>query len=172
MILVVAVAFVPIYSSFIRTGETTYRSEIAYRAVQVAREQLQEARTMPLWGIPARPKVGDQPARPAVEEWKGFQEWRPVAGKHVLELSTSSDQDRGALERLTYPQELYEGIETQLWVISPSNAPGATLPEDDMDAQHIRIISLKVRWQEKGEAEKGGQLKNGLQLFTALAVRR
>ena len=54
IILLVGAAFVPIYSIFIRTRETTFRSERSYLALHAAREELQEVRTMPLFGIPAR----------------------------------------------------------------------------------------------------------------------
>jgi len=171
MILVIAVVIVPVYTAFVQTGETTVRSETAYRAMMVAREEMQELRTMPLWGVAARPAVGDKPAREAVPPYTGH-DWEPVAGKHVLHLSSSPEVDRAGLEGITYPEELYAGIETKAYVLAPSALAGDAIPEDHMDNQHLRVLRVEVRWQEKGEAERGGGLKVGTQLFSGLAVRR
>ncbi len=164
--IILGLAFIPIYTMFVQTREITSKSEMSYRAMHVAREQLQEIRTLPLWGVPGRPATANRPEIPEVPPWTG-QDWTPVTGKNVLFLSASDQADTGALKTIAYP-ESYAGIDTRVTVI-----PGGA-SEGEPDFQDIRVIQLQVRWKEKGKMQGGTDtdVRVGTQLFQALAVRR
>lgn len=163
---IMAAVLFPVYWFFVRSKAATTKSAMAYLAIQVAREELQEVRTMPLWGVPARPATSTRPEIPEIPPYTGH-DWQPVAGKRIFHISASDDAELGPLlSRLQYPGN-YQGIETRVAVIPPQGAA-----EGDPEFERVRMIQLEVRWTEKGQAVGGTGGQEGTQLFRSVVVRR
>lgn len=153
LLMVLSICVIPLYFLFTRTGETAFRSEIAYKAIHLGREKLEELRTLPLFGDPARgvaPITGD-PTR-----------WIPVAGKHILDDASSTDRGQLGRDELKYP-ESYQGVEYRFVV-----RPGAGL--NGGEDPRVRVIRLEVRWKMAGKAAE--EAKSGTQAFHAVVVNR
>lgn len=150
--LIVAAAVIPMYLLFQRTGQTGYRSSIAYKAIHVAREELEEIRLMPLF------------APSGVEPYVGH-EWEPVAGKPIFGRALLGEAPADGLEGedMIYP-ESYLGIETMVQVVAPPVDP------DTSDFESTRVVRLEVRWKLKGEAKDAAA--RGTQLFHVVVSRR
>ena len=61
--IILAGAIIPLFLLFRKSGETSWRSEIAYKAMQVAREELEEVRLMPLFAPDPAARFGTVSAR-------------------------------------------------------------------------------------------------------------
>jgi hypothetical protein len=153
--LILAAAIFPMYMLFRKTGETSFRSSIAYKAIHVAREELEEIRSMPIF---PQPGVAEQ------DLYKGH-DWEPVKGKNLFLRSLSGEAPAEGLEAedFVYP-ESYRGIETFVRVIAPAIDP------DSADRENTRIVRLEVRWKMRGKASNKGA--RGTQVYHAVVVRR
>lgn len=161
-------AIIPLYLMFQQTGDAGWRSEIAYKAMQVAREELEEIRLMPIF---------PRPGLPPEAVYQGH-EWQSVAGKNLFAryadpAATAQGQPpRGGLDgRLSAPifqyPESYRGIETWVKVIP---APIGGVPEDHPDARATRIVRLEVRWARAGVAAEAGS--SGTQVYHTVVIDR
>lgn len=149
--LVLGAAILPLYFLFRRTGETSFRSGIAYRAIHVAREELEEVRMMPLF------------PGPGIEPYQGH-DWEPVVGKPLFGRALFGEDPEGLdHEDLVYPPS-YQGIETLVRIDQPNVDP------DTSDFENTRVVRLEVRWQLKGEARD--KASRGTQLFHVVVSRR
>lgn len=153
--LILAGAIIPLFLLFRKSGETSWRSEIAYKAMQVAREELEEVRLMPLF--PPDPN----------DRYAGHG-WQPVAGKSLFFNYLQRATADGGLENpvFTYPDH-YRGIETRVLVIKP---PLQDAPDDHPEVRNTRIVRLEVRWQQKGQANDKGRA--GTQVYHTVVVNR
>lgn len=153
--LILAGAIIPLYLMFRKTGETSWRSEIAYKAMQVAREELEEVRMMPLF------------SQEDAARYTGHN-WQPVAGRNLFFNYLQRATPSGGLENplFTYPDH-YRGIETRVLVIQP---PLQGAPEDHPEVRNTRIVRLEVRWQQKGQANDKGRA--GTQVYHTVVVNR
>lgn len=152
MTIILMAGILPLYMLFRKSGETAFRSEIAYKAIQVARAELEEIRMMPVF------EDGGQP---------GYQghEWQQVVGRHIFArvLGNAAAQGPLADPRLVYPPS-YRGIETRVKVIPPP-----IQDTDSADYRNTRIVRLEVRWQMEGKANKASA---GTQVYHQVVVRR
>ena len=153
--IILAGAIIPLYLLFRKSGETSWRSEIAYKAMQVAREELEEVRMMPLFSP-------DPAAR-----YTGHG-WRSVAGENLFFNYLQRATPDGGLENpiFTYPDH-YRGIETRVLVIQP---PLDGAPDDHPEVMNTRVVRLEVRWQQKGQANDKGRA--GTQVYHTVVVNR
>ena len=153
--IILAGAIIPLFLLFRKSGETSWRSEIAYKAMQVAREELEEVRLMPLF-------APDPAAR-----YTGHG-WQPVAGRNLFFNYLQRATPDGGLENpvFTYPDH-YRGIETRVLVIQP---PLQGAPEDHPEVVGTRVVRLEVRWQQKGQANDKGRA--GTQVYHTVVVNR
>jgi hypothetical protein len=120
--LILGAALVPMYQMFVKGTTTATQSRLAYMALQVAREELEEIRQIPL------------------HQLQGHT-WKKVEGK----LFRYSENIRGnasnpvlADPKLVYPRE-YARIWTKL-EIRDTNPPDP----------RMRLAVLDVKWEESG----------------------
>lgn len=127
--LILGAALVPMYQMFVKGTTTATQSRIAYMALHVAREELEEIRQIPL-----------DPPRPGVPGLSGHP-WQRVGG-HLFRWSAASRGPSGnavlANNQLTYPKE-YERIWTKLEIV----------PVQPPDARMMKAV-LDVKWEETG----------------------
>lgn len=127
--LILGAALVPMYQMFVKGTTTATQSRIAYMALHVAREELEEIRQIPL-----------DPPRPGVPGLTGHG-WERVTG-HLFRRSQAARGPSGnavmANNQLTYPKE-YDRIWTKL-EIQPLQPPDPRMKKAVLD----------VKWEETG----------------------
>lgn len=121
--LILGAALVPMYQMFVKGTTTATQSRLAYMALHVAREELEEIRQIPL------------------EKLKPH-DWRKVRD-HLFQLSfesraTAADNPVRADTRLVYPKE-YERVWTRLGLVNAE-------PPDP----RLKRAVLDVKWEETG----------------------
>lgn len=121
--LILGAALVPMYQMFVKGTTAATQSRLAYMALHVAREELEEIRQIPL------------------EQLKPH-DWRKVKG-HLFQLSfdtraTAADNPIKADAKLVYPKE-YERVWTRLGLVE-------TTPPDP----RLKRAVLDVKWEETG----------------------
>lgn len=152
---IISGGLIPIYLLFQKSGETEYRNAIAYKAIHVARAELEELRAM-------RTQVLGGPGMDSAYEGHDWEPvWDPATkqGKHLFHRYNvgkgfASGVDR---EELRYPDS-YRGIETRVVL----KAPVGVDPDSGI-VQNTRIVRLEVRWAMAGQANAQG--KRGNQVY-------
>jgi hypothetical protein len=151
--------FLPAYTLFIQSRDTTFRSKLAYIAIHVAREEIEDLRILTRvtddyktlahgW----RKVEGDVIERPLTERKDG-------PSLKDVSLATPTAEDKQARTELTYPKE-YARIFTKLDV-------------NDSTDGNVYPCVMHVQWQEKGEAvtDASKAEKQGFSEFEFFLVR-
>ena len=121
--LILGAALVPMYQMFVKGTTTATQSRLAYMALHVAREELEEIRQIPLESLKPH-------------------DWRHVKD-HLFQLSFETrckdgDNPVKADAKLVYPKE-YERVSTRLGLVD-------TQPPDP----RLKRAVLDVKWEETG----------------------
>ena len=125
--LILGAALVPMYQMFVKGTTTATQSRLAYMALHVAREELEEIRQIPLSDLKPH-------------------DWRQVKSPtqdHLFQLSfetrcKAADNQVKADATLKYPKE-YERVRTRLGITD-------TEPPDP----RLKLAVLDVKWEETG----------------------
>lgn len=149
--------FLPAYTLFVQSRDTSFKSKLAYMAIQVAREEIEDLR------IVTR----------VTEDYKTLAHgWRKVEGDVIdrplterkdgpsltqVSLASPTEEDRKARKELTYPKE-YGRIFTKLDVSETTDGS-------------VYGCVMHVQWQEKGETVSDKNEKQGFSDFEFFLVR-
>lgn len=125
---ILGAALVPMYSMFVRSSTTITRSRLAYTALQVAREEIEELRQLPFAAVVSH-------------------DWEPVTGHLFRRTLPHRGQNTSPLAALplNYPDE-YKRIETKVTVAPLTDAP--SIPP------RYKEVVVEVRYQETGEGSE------------------
>ena len=158
-IFVFVVLFLPAYTLFVQSRDTSFKSKLAFMAIHVAREEIEDLRILT--------RVTD--------DYKTFAHgWRKVEGDVIersltdkkdgpsltqVSLQSPTEDDRKARKELAYPKE-YERIYTKLEV-------------NDSTDGNVYSCVMHVQWQEKGETvnDQSKGEKQGFSEFEFFLVR-
>lgn len=151
--------FLPAYTLFIQSRDTSFKSKLAFMAIHVAREEIEDLR------IVTRVTDDYQTLAHGWRKVEGDVIERPLTGSKdgpslsQVSLASPTEEDRKARKELTYPKE-YARIYTKLEV--NESADGNVYP-----------CVLHVQWQEKGEAvnDQSKGEKQGFSDFEFFLVR-
>lgn len=122
---ILGAALVPMYSMFVRSSTTITKSRLAYTALQVAREEIEELRQLPFAAVVSH-------------------DWQPVTGhlfRRTLPHRGGAASPINALP-LRYPDE-YKRIETKVTVSPLADTPGIQ--------PRFKEVVVEVRYQETGQ---------------------
>jgi hypothetical protein len=133
--LIMGVALVLIYSAFITSSRSVFSSKLAYMAMQVARETMDELRQIP------------------IERLREITTLGPLGGRSLFALTVKlrsigdpgHDPNGVIANSPRYPDE-YSRIKT---AIEFRTADGSPLPES-LDGVRLIKTTLEVTWQEQG----------------------
>jgi len=136
--LILGAALVPMYQMFVKGTTTATQSRLAYIALQVAREELEEIRQIPL-------PPPDNPTLPGTLQ---PHDWTRVTG-HVFRWSEPArahapDNPVKTDPKLVYPPD-YQRVSTRLGLVD-------TVPPDP---RYKRAV-LDVKWEETGQGSERG----------------
>jgi hypothetical protein len=139
--LILGLAIVPLYSAFISSSRSVFSSKLAYMAMHVARETMEELRQIPF------------------EHLKEISTLGPLGGSPLFGLSVRMRAAKGAGDDPNgvnaaapkYPDE-YNRIKTKI----EFQAVTGSLPKDKLDGPDkldgvslVKVI-LEVTWEEQG----------------------
>jgi hypothetical protein len=145
--LILGGALVPIYSAFISSSRSVSSSRLAYMAMQVARETVEELRQIP------------------VDRLKEITTQGAIGGQSIFALTAKMRTAKGQREDPNdvipnspkYPDE-YNRIKT---IISIAPADSA-IPADKMTSAPLIKVTLDVTWEEQGgrdEKQRPGMMR-------------
>ena len=164
-VLILSFGLIPIYSIFTSSRKTVFKSEVSYLALHAARERLDEIQLLPLSVLLQLSAEGESP-------------WTPVAGSAftVLVNATSSLPDPAPMKdnpelppstlldpKYTYPEN-YERIKLKTHIELLPVVPIASGSDAPAGPPWLFKVSVKVRWQEKGEDVQAKE-DQGLRIF-------
>ena len=151
--------FLPAYTLFIQSRDTSFKSKLAFMAIHVAREEIEDLRILTrvtddykTFAHGWRKVEGDVVERPLTERADG-------PSLKQVSLASPTEEDRKARKELAYPKE-YARIFTKLDV------------NDSTDGSVYSCV-MHVQWQEKGEAvnDQSKNEKQGFSEFEFFLVR-
>ena len=129
--LILGAALVPMYQMFVRGSTTATQSRIAYMALHVAREELEEIRQIPL----------PPPTDPNNPNFLQPHDWERVTGqlfRRSVKARAHAGDNPVLDSKLKYPTE-YQRIFTRLGLVDTTPA----------DPRYKRAV-LDVKWEETG----------------------
>lgn len=162
--LVLALALIPMLGVFFQSREVTYKSKLAYLALHVARERMEELRQIPFNALDAC-DTGDT--------------WVSTAGSafaHTKQHRNDPiDSSYGGLSKadFAYPAE-YGRIHTRVRVAPlarrnygvDAHADDTTSLQAQVKPVRMKAVTIEYYWQEKGESPDEARRKNFATLST------
>jgi len=122
-IILFVILFLPAYTLFVQSRDTTFKSKLSYLSAQAARDEIEDLRYL---------------ARVRPDEIEAFKhDWQPLKGNALTRLKDLSKSGEAVVKDLDYPKE-YERIFTKVEVFASKN-------------KFVFPAVLHVRWQEHGE---------------------
>ena len=139
--LILGAALVPIYSAFISSSRSVSSSRLAYMAMQVARETMEELRQIPVDKLKEICTPGSTVTLPAM----GDQSLFGLTAKLRTAKGSKEDPNEVGKSSPKYPLE-YNRIKVAIQ-IAPADS---TVAANQMETTALIKVTLDVTWEEQG----------------------